>query len=333
MYLERLKQYYFRLPAIVRLLLTVLIVIISFGVVIHLIEPGEFPTIFDGIWWAFVTAATVGYGDFAPVSTLGRSVGIVLMLTGAGLLTYYISAFAAETVKKEQNLIHGKTSYTGKNHLVFVGWNERTKKLMELTHQMNAHMDIVLVDRTLIRLPFQSHPLHFIHGDVTEDAVIEKANIKKAHSVVITADTTSKEQQADNYTILATLAIRGNHPTIPIISEVLSRKQAENVRRAGANTIVRPNDFMGLLFFHELFRRTEAGPFKIILEMLHQQEFCTIEVPATCIGKPFSTICKSFLDKKVTPIGMIHDNEYIINPVDDLLVQKDDKIIAFQPLP
>ncbi|MDY0405259.1 potassium channel family protein [Virgibacillus sp. 179-BFC.A HS] len=301
MYLERLKQYYFRLPAIVRLLLTVLIVIISFGVVIHLIEPGEFPTIFDGIWWAFVTAATVGYGDFAPVSTLGRSVGIVLMLTGAGLLTYYISAFAAETVKKEQNLIHGKTPYTGKNHLVFVGWNERTKKLMELTHQMNAHMDIVLVDRTLIRLPFQSHPLHFIHGDVTEDAVIEKANIKKAHSVVITADTTSKEQQADNYTILATLAIRGNHPTIPIISEVLSRKQAENVRRAGANTIVRPNDFMGLLFFMNFSEERKPAHLKSFWRCFINRNFAPSKFLQHASENHFPLYANPFWTKKLHP--------------------------------
>jgi voltage-gated potassium channel len=33
----------------------------------------------DSLWWSFVTAMTVGYGDFAPVTLIGRAVAVVLM--------------------------------------------------------------------------------------------------------------------------------------------------------------------------------------------------------------------------------------------------------------
>jgi len=33
----------------------------------------------DSLWWSVVTAMTVGYGDFAPVTTVGRLAGVALM--------------------------------------------------------------------------------------------------------------------------------------------------------------------------------------------------------------------------------------------------------------
>ena len=39
----------------------------------------EGKTIIDSIWWAFVTAMTVGYGDMYPITWIGRGIAIFLM--------------------------------------------------------------------------------------------------------------------------------------------------------------------------------------------------------------------------------------------------------------
>lgn len=56
-------------------------VIIVGGIAIMLAEP-EIETLGDGIWWSPVTATTVGYGDIAPKTTLGRIVASILMILG-----------------------------------------------------------------------------------------------------------------------------------------------------------------------------------------------------------------------------------------------------------
>lgn len=50
----------------------------------------------DALWWSFVTATTVGYGDLSPVTNAGRIIASLLMLVGIGLigsLTSTITSF------------------------------------------------------------------------------------------------------------------------------------------------------------------------------------------------------------------------------------------------
>ena len=50
----------------------------------------------DALWWSFVTATTVGYGDLSPTSNAGRIIASLLMLVGIGLigsLTSSITSF------------------------------------------------------------------------------------------------------------------------------------------------------------------------------------------------------------------------------------------------
>lgn len=52
----------------------------------------ENKSISDGVWWAFVTTTTVGYGDISPATSLGRFVAVILMVLGIGLIGSLTSA-------------------------------------------------------------------------------------------------------------------------------------------------------------------------------------------------------------------------------------------------
>ncbi len=58
-------------------------------------HPGQVISVWDGVWWAVETVTTVGYGDFVPVTVLGRVIGIVVMIVGIGFVAI-VTAGAAE---------------------------------------------------------------------------------------------------------------------------------------------------------------------------------------------------------------------------------------------
>ena len=47
------------------------------------------------MWWAVVTTTTVGYGDYTPVTQVGRAIAIVVMIVGIGLIGTVSATVAA----------------------------------------------------------------------------------------------------------------------------------------------------------------------------------------------------------------------------------------------
>jgi voltage-gated potassium channel len=69
-------------------MLVVLAIVIILGSVMYLVEGAEngFRNIPESIYWAIVTITTVGYGDIAPATAMGKFIASVIMLIGYGII-------------------------------------------------------------------------------------------------------------------------------------------------------------------------------------------------------------------------------------------------------
>ena len=54
----------------------------------------------DALWWAIVTVTTVGYGDRFPITGGGRTVAVILMLVGIGLIGVLTATVASVFIKE-----------------------------------------------------------------------------------------------------------------------------------------------------------------------------------------------------------------------------------------
>jgi voltage-gated potassium channel len=49
----------------------------------------------NAIWWAVVTITTVGYGDYYPVTFMGRIIGVLVMVSGVGIIAALASVLTS----------------------------------------------------------------------------------------------------------------------------------------------------------------------------------------------------------------------------------------------
>jgi voltage-gated potassium channel len=74
------------------------------GVFMAGLDPGV-ETVWDGLWWAWVTVSTVGYGDLVPTSGAGRLFGALLILLGVGLFSLVTANISAYFVSQEEEKV------------------------------------------------------------------------------------------------------------------------------------------------------------------------------------------------------------------------------------
>jgi voltage-gated potassium channel len=62
-------------------------------------------TLGDGLWLAFTTAATVGYGDIVPSSPASKIFSVFVVMLGYGVLSLVTAAIATRWIETEERII------------------------------------------------------------------------------------------------------------------------------------------------------------------------------------------------------------------------------------
>lgn len=88
------------------LLILYIVVVLAGASVFCVAEQKPF---WDSLWWSVVTALTVGYGDFAPVTVSGRIAGMVVMhVVPLFIIPLIIVRLLTTFVKDQNQFTHGE---------------------------------------------------------------------------------------------------------------------------------------------------------------------------------------------------------------------------------
>ena len=90
-------------PKIIVFILSISLMVIILGTLMYIIEGQQngFDNIPKSIYWAVVTLTTVGYGDVVPITTLGKTVAVFIMMLGYAIIAVPTGIVASELTKKK----------------------------------------------------------------------------------------------------------------------------------------------------------------------------------------------------------------------------------------
>lgn len=318
---------FIRLPILMRFLLIAALIIFIFGAVVHFIEPHSFPTVFDGVWWAIITASTVGYGDYYPATLAGRITAILLLLVGTGFLSSYFIHLSASTVNKQNEYLEGKVAFKGNDHVIIIGWNERSRSIIHTLSDEGR--SIILIDESLGANPIKNERVHFIRGRSNRDDVLLKARIQTARKVIITSDQNLDELQADMNTILTLLAIKGLNPDIRCIAEILTNEQVNNARRAGADELILTNALTSAVFLNSISSADFVNPLLDLLGELNGKHLAYLPADTNIIDMRFQEASEYLMKKRnITLIGVKKGDDISVNPINNIKIEYDDQLLV-----
>ncbi len=111
-----------------------LVVIVLAGLLMSAIEPGV-KTPWDGIWWAWVTVTTVGYGDIVPTTGMGKLFAAFLILMGVALFSLMTANFSSFFIGRDVSRVEA----------------ELEEDMEKMTHEeLDIHSSVNRLDRDLL---------------------------------------------------------------------------------------------------------------------------------------------------------------------------------------
>ena len=231
--------------------LTAMALLLGLLILIHWIERDGLKDMHDGsvsfldvIYFTMISATTTGYGDIVPVTDRTRlfdaivvtPIRILFLLILAG------SAYAFVARRSWERFVMKRIQRTLCDHIVIAGFGTKnTRAVKELIDLGSEPESIVVIDTNDDRLEkAKAMGCTVLKADATRDESLKAVHINRAKLMIISAG-------RDDTSILICLTARHHAPDLRISVAVNAEDNEIPAKRAGADVVVNPMDFAGLL--------------------------------------------------------------------------------------
>ena len=316
----------FRLP----LILTVLTMMFgTFGYIFI-----DNMSLLDAIYQTGITFTTVGFGEIAPISEVGRMFTISLIIFGflvfsvaIGIIVDVLNRGELFKVMRERRMLYNIARL--KQHFVICYHNEFTIQVTKLLRE--SHIPFVVIDPTdnLEELAEKYKYPYFVKAEPHTQVAILKSHLSSAKGIITLADNI-----ADNIATIASVRLyeKEIHRRRPflIISNAPTVTDEEKLLKLGADKVVTPTNIMAQRINAMAVRPDMEN---LLQEFLYRQD-TPLDMEEVKITKTSWLVLKRVRDASfrevanVTIIGLRHkDGKFIPMPKGDAIITAGAKLL------
>ncbi|MEZ5931776.1 MAG: potassium channel family protein [Alphaproteobacteria bacterium] len=270
----------------------------------------------EAIWLTLTTVVTVGYGDHAARTLIGRIATVLLLYVGSIFMLFHVAAdYFQYRSERRLAMLRGRWKWQMKNHVLLLNSPSinRDRYVLGLVEELHrterwAETPVLMLTRDYDEgLPgeFQTAGIVHYHGDASIPEDLEAADAADAAVILVLAENAA-DKRSDESTFnilhrLRELGVKGR-----IIAECVRRANRARLKNAGADCVMRP-----IRFYPEIVVRAIDSPgTEQILENLFMSEgdecrCFDVEVD----GQRWSTLVTALMQQGLGTAVAYHDND------------------------
>lgn len=314
----------FLLPsrARIRIVLMAVLGAIAVGTVaFHLLEGWS---ILDSLYVTAQTVTTVGFGDIAPRTALGRAFATGFMMVGVGVVLYALTSTVQAIVHSELLAQYGHSRKMSKlrDHFIICGAGRVGSHLIRSLRAVDGVFLVIESDQRKVEELMDAGITVLVRDATLEESLVE-AGVEHARGLA-----SCLPDDADN--VYVVLTARDLNPNIHIVARAAEESAETKLIRAGANRVVAPTIIGGHRMAMAL-TKPAVGDFLDSVTANHLElgfEQLEVHPISRLVGRKLSeTVIRSELNIVVVSIRRI-DGQIIFNPDGETKIEAGDMLIA-----
>lgn len=225
--------------------------LIGFVILIHWLDRAGLKDQIDGhisfldvVYFTMISVTTTGFGDIVPVSDRSRLIEAVIVtpIRVAVIFIFVGTAYSFVIKRTWEKWRMARIQQQLTDHIVVLGFGvsgaEAVKELIERGTDPGC---IVVIEPSAARIAVaEEMGCSVLQGDATIDDTLTDVRIASARAVLVSAG-------RDDASILIVLTVRHLAPHVPISVVIRQQDNELLARQAGANNVINPVSFTGLL--------------------------------------------------------------------------------------
>jgi len=288
-YLKRIKRLLQRRELRYPLaLITILFgMILVFAMVFSLFEDDA--TFADGLWTAYITVTTIGYGDFSAHTPAGRIITVLTSLFGIGCFAVFTGIIVEKALQRRMKKMKGEGTFTGDGHLVIVNVPSY-EEIRELLRELDLSPDFKDISRVIVTdsLPngdkeipsmLSSRVDGFIMGLPSTMETLDRANVSKARACLFMSS--AMDCIMDDTNTLTAGLIEKNWPQVVTIISCSRSATLKNLKAFNIDGGINATDLNVGLLVQEL---EDPGVFEVYSQLSSNIGGSQIYISRTTVG-------------------------------------------------